>query len=528
MDLVRSDNGVGLRQLLVAIGEPLVETCTPELDPALRGVAILDPDDEPGSYPGELVLIIGVRGREAAGYVRAAARGGASAVAVKAGRHAAELATVAAGAGVALLTVAPEVRWDQLGTLVREVLDAATLTEGLGAEPGDLFALAQTLAVLTAGSVVIEDAGNRVLAYSRSADEVDEMRRLSILGWEGPETYLALLREWGVFQRLRSGEEVVRVEERPELGIRRRLAVGIRAGSQHLGAIWVQEGREPFAERAESALLGAARIAAVQLVRHRGGPGRSPQELVTGLLDGGTNPDLVAGRLGIDPAAPAVVVAFAVRETGPDRPAHELRRVEVIDMVSVHMTSYRRGALVGGSGSRVYAVLPDVSAGQALGTLVTDIVRVLRRRTGVRVQAGIGAPVTALADVPASRAEADRVLAAMGPERDVAAIGDLRAEVLLGELTALLRDRPDLRDPAVSALPAHDAEHGTELVPTLLAYLDAMGDVRSAASALHVHPNTVRHRVRRAGTVSGVDLGDPRARLACHLQLLLTDPAARG
>ncbi|PXY31371.1 transcriptional regulator [Prauserella muralis] len=508
-----------LRQLLVAIGEPLVELRTPEADPIVRGVAILDPDDEPGGFEGELVLVIGVRGREAARFVRAAARRGAAAVAVK--DAPVDLAGTAAEAGIALLAVAPGVRWDQLETLSRQVLDGAALTDGVQSESGDLFALAQTLAVLTGGSVSVEDAGNRVLAYSRSDDEVDELRRLSILGWKGPESYLALLREWGVFQRLRDGEEVVRIDERPELGIRRRLAVGIRAGNQHLGTVWVQQGREPFAERAESALLGGARLAALHLLRHRSGAGRSRQELVTGLLDGSTSADLVAGQLGIEPATPATVVAFAVRETEPDQPAHELHLAEMLTMVSVHLTSYRRGALVGGDGARVYAVLPGAGSLAGLVNEVTQVAGVLTRRTGVRVQAGIGSPVPSLRDVVRSRSEADRVLDAIGERRDVATIADLRAEVLLGETLNLLEANPELRDPAVDALSAHDAEHSSELVPTLLAYLDALGDVRAAATALHVHPNTVRHRVRRAAAVSGIDLGDPRERLACHLQLLL-------
>ncbi|MBK1784905.1 PucR family transcriptional regulator [Prauserella cavernicola] len=522
MTVGRSNNGIGLRSLLVAIGLPLVELRTDHTDPVVRGVAILDPDDEPGSYQGELVLIIGVRGREAARSVRAAARRGASAVAVKEAPD--ELAGVAAEAGVALLGVAAAVRWDQLETVVRQVLDSATLAEGFTDEPGDLFSLAQTLATLTGGSVSIEDAGNRVLAYSRSdsdAAEVDELRRLSILGWQGPESYLALLREWGVFERLRAGEEVVRIEQHPELGIRRRLAVGIRAGTHHLGTVWVQQGREPFTDRAESALLGGARLAAVHLLRQRSDQGRSREELVTGLLTGHTSPDLVAGQLGLDPAAPAVVVAFTARESTPDEPVRELRLAEMLTMVSVHMASFRRAALVGTDGSRVYAVLPEARQLTGLAPELADVAEVLTRRTGVRVQAGIGSAVASLREVGASRAEADRVLDAMGTARSVASIADLRAEVLLSQTLSLLEANPDLRDPAVGALSAHDAEHGSELVPTLLAWLDAMGDVRAVASALHVHPNTVRHRVRRASEVSGVDLADPRERLSCHLQLLL-------
>jgi len=508
-----------LRQLLIAVGEPFMELTAGSLDTAVRGVAILDPDDELGTYSGELVLVIGARGREAARSVRLAARAGAAAVAVKgpeSPRAAAE------DAGIALLTVRPRVRWDQLQVLVREVLEGAALAASDDGY-GDLFGLAQTTALLTGGSVSIEDAGNRVVAYSRSDDEIDELRRLTILGWEGPEQYLSLLREWGVYQRVRAGEEVVRVEERPELGIRRRLVVGIRAGSQFLGTMWVQEGRRPFAERAESALLGAARLAAVHLVRRRGS--RSREDLVPGLLAGRVSADLVAGQSGLDPAAPVIVVAFAQREAEHDRSEHELHQLEIANVVSVHATAYRRGALVGTIGARVYAVLPEVppnEAESALTTLARHVVEVLAR-AGMRAQAGIGSPAPSLADVTAARAEADRVLDAMArtPDRAVATIGDLRGEVLLGATLNLIEATPDLRDPAVAALVAHDARHGSELVPSLLAYLDALGDVRAAAADLHIHPNTLRHRIRRAVEVSGLDLGDPRERLFCHLQLLL-------
>ena len=540
----RSVSGTTLRQLLLAIGDPLLDLhpAAAGLDAEVSGIAILDPDDELGSYPGELVLVIGARGREAIRYVRAAARRGATAAAVKVDPapngparsgaaangtgNAGELRAAAAEAGIALLAVRPEVRWDQLETLMRGVLDAVVIDGDDGA--GDLFSLAQTVAVLTAGSVTIEDASNRVLAYSRSDDEVDELRRLSILGWEGPEQYLAKLREWGVFQRLRVGEEVVRIAERPDFGIRRRLATGIRAGNQHLGTIWVQEGKEPFAERAESALLGAARVASAYLVRQRTDalPGRrSRQDLASGLLEGRVSPDLVAGNLGLDPSRAVAVIAFDVRG-GIGGSSSDLDRAELVNVVSVQATSFRRAALVTTSGSRVYAVLPDVSvqAETQLRTLADEIVRVLWRRVRVRVRAGIGAPLPGLAEAPRVRAEADRVVDAMGRngnDADVATIADLRAEVLLSETLAMLEANPDLRDPAVASLSDYDRAHGTELVTSMLTFLDVMGDVRAAANMLHVHPNTLRHRIRRATAVSGLDFDDPRARLLAHLQLVL-------
>jgi len=521
---------VELSRLLLAVGASLMDLKAGDPHTPIRGLAILDPDDEPGSYRDELVLVIGARGREAARAVRTAGQHGAAAAAVKtspAGEP--DVREAAEDAGIALLTVRPQVRWDQLAAVVREVLDSfAVHNDG---EPGpepteDLFALAQSVAALTGGAVSIEDTTPRVLAYSRSGDEVDDLRRLSILGWQGPEPYLELLRQWGVYHRLRTSDEVLRIQAHPDLGIRARLAVGIRAGNQHLGSIWVQQGDQPFSEHAESALIGAARLAAVHLLRRRGAPWRSRGELVAGLLDGTASADLVAGQLGLDSSVSAVVAAFAARDTQHDRPTLELHRVELATTVSVHMTSFRHGALVGTVGTRVYAVLPEVRTDRTepgLLTLARDVVAVLRRRSGLTVQVGVGAPVPSLAEVPASRADADRVLDALArtPETDVATITDRRADVLLGETLKLLEKHPDLRDPAVTALVEHDAAQGTELARSLLAYLDAMGDVRSAAAGLHIHPNTLRHRVRRAAEISGLSLADPRERLCCHLQLLL-------
>ncbi len=524
-----------LRHFLAAVGEPLVSVLAAPagLDVAISGLAIVDPDDEADEHHGGLVLVVGARGRAAVPLVRAAGAAGAVAVAVK---DAQTCRATAVEAGVALLDVPADVRWERLESLAAGVLDA-----GESAGPDDLFALAQTVALLTNGIVCIEDTASRVLAYSRSDGDdgqIDELRRLSILGWQGPADYLRHLREWGVLDRLRAGEEVVRVEEHIELGVRRRLAIGIHAGPRALGTIWVQEGAQPFSPRAADVLVGAARVAAGYLVRRRRTAPTWHRDLVEGLLDGRVSPDLVAGTFGLDEHAPAVVVGFAVRAgsdvTGVTR---ELSVAELADVVAVHAAGYRRAALTAWRGGTVYAVLPDVAeVDAALRAMCAEVVAVTQRRAGVRIQVGLsaGAVVSGkegsgtafrsraegLGGVPAARAEADRVLATMPVDADVAAFDDLRAEVLLGQTLAVLRERPDLRDPAVDALVAYDREHGGDLAGSVLAWLDALGDVRAAARRLTVHPNTLRYRVRRAVAVAGLRLGDPRARLVHHLHLL--------
>ncbi|MCX6467241.1 MAG: helix-turn-helix domain-containing protein, partial [Pseudonocardiales bacterium] len=153
----------------------------------------------------------------------------------------------------------------------------------------------------------------------------------------------------------------------------------------------------------------------------------------------------------------------------------------------------------------------------AVRALCAEVVAAAGRRAGARVQAGIGSVVAGLAGVPSSRADADRVLDAAPPDAGVVAIADLRAEILLDAALARLAD---LDDPVAVALLEHDAAHGGALAPSVLALLDALGDVATAARRLTVHPNTLRHRLRRAAEVAGVDLADPAARLVLHLHLL--------
>ncbi len=252
---------------------------------------------------------------------------------------------------------------------------------------------------------------------------------------------------------------------------------------------------------------------------------------MAGLLDGRASPELVAGTFGLDEHTTALVVAFAVR--ADDSAVHELSVAELSDVVSVHAATYRRAALTAAVGARVYAVLPDVPrdrAEAALTAMCTEVVTIARRRTGVRVQAGIGSAAAGLAGVPGSRGEADRVLDVIGDVigGDVAVFADIRAEVLLTQTLGLLAASPDLRDPGVARLVEYDTEHRTDLVGSVVAWLDAMGDVRAAAQRLTVHPNTLRYRVRRAVAVGGLRLGDPRTRLVLHLQLLAAEREMGG
>ncbi|MSZ77305.1 MAG: hypothetical protein F2667_09395 [Actinobacteria bacterium] len=72
----------------------------------------------------------------------------------------------------------------------------------------------------------------------------------------------------------------------------------------------------------------------------------------------------------------------------------------------------------------------------------------------------------------------------------------------------------------LSRLVAHDAKVGRELVASLAAWLRHDRDTVAAATTLHLHPNTLRYRLRRVRELAGIDLDDPRQRLVLELMLL--------
>jgi sugar diacid utilization regulator len=244
---------------------------------------------------------------------------------------------------------------------------------------------------------------------------------------------------------------------------------------------------------------------------------RLRESLLEGLLDGHTTAATVAADIGADPRRPAGVVAFALADSLADRSALELRRAEITNLIAVHAAAYRRAALVTTLGARVYALLPD--SGDGVLPLTREIVAAAHKHVGIAVRAAVGiAPDLSL--TATARREADRVLDA-GLDLPVASIADVRAEVVLSELLALLAEHTEIRDPRLNQLVAYDATHAGTLVPSVLAYLEALGDVRAAADRLHVHPNTLRYRVRRATEIAGIELDDPKQRLITQLQLMI-------
>jgi hypothetical protein len=100
-----------------------------------------------------------------------------------------------------------------------------------------------------------------------------------------------------------------------------------------------------------------------------------------------------------------------------------------------------------------------------------------------------------------------------------------------GEIDAhqlLLAGAPDglraaLRRRVLGPLLDYDAEQHTDLVHTVRVFLECSGSPTRAAKALHVHVNTLRYRIGRAGELLGADLTEFTDQLDVYLALRAGD-----
>lgn len=491
----------------------------------VRETVIVDAEDDAPVQRGSLVLLIGARGRAALPSVRKLIPDYPAAVAVKGSEQELEaVREMLVPSGVGLIAVSPAMNWSAFeGIAKSRIQEPALSTDASTVIHRDLFAIAQTTATLTNGHVVIEDPANRVLAYSPASNDVDDLRRLSILARRGPERYQKLLKESGVYKHLQTAVAPIHMEANPTEGLRERVAIGIHAGKRILGYIWLQEGKEPLAPNTDKIMVGAARHAAIELVRHRNEQSQVlRQDRISGLLSGTAQIHSQAQSAGIDPSRPAVLVLISAKGADGSPAGLQLRRGELANVASIHAAAYRPGAVVGTIGLEIAMILPEldpVKSPPAINRLINVIVRDARLHLHCEVQAAVGPVVERLDALPGTLEHVRSVLAVLEstPSIHVASYADVETTVLTKELLELLASRTDLRHEGINLLCSRYPEFAT----TLLSYLDFFGDVNRCAEELAIHRNTVHYRLRRACEVAEIDLSSAEQRLLAHLQLKL-------
>jgi purine catabolism regulator len=274
--------------------------------------------------------------------------------------------------------------------------------------------------------------------------------------------------------------------------------VPVRHQSRLVG--WVGWLRPPGGGRGEGIelLYEVAPIVSIELAtraaeraRDRQGIGRLMEIVRTGIAD----PIVLADRL----AEAGLSAEGLVASVWPAEAADPLARS-------------LGSAVVGETGGLLLAVTGEAEALMSLAT-----------RRGL--PCGIGSRVP-LAELSRSLAEARAAYEIARRTNRVVTWRDLAS------LPALLGQQPPERlaafaDQLVVPLVEADARRGSDLLPTLRVFLETEGAVEETARRLHLHPNSLRHRLRRIATLTGRDPGRFLDRVAFYVGLWAWD-AQRG
>lgn len=519
-----------LQRIVDDLGSTVLDVvATPgELDAEVTGVHIYDPLDELLLPQGGILLAVGVEGPERIRALLAVA-GPAAAIVVKQPVDVDDLVRAAVlETGVAVLGLTRAASWAQVAALLRSLLAEGDLADSGEGSPSDLFSLANAVCALLDTPITIEDRSSRVLAFSGRQDEADASRVETVLGRQVPERYRRMMEERGFFRQLYQSREPIYVQLGD--GILDRVAIAVRSGDEILGSIWAAV-REPLSVERQRALADAAKIVALQLLRERAGADtqrRLRADLLSTVLVGGREAAEAAGQLGI--ASERLCVLAAQLSVGSsdgstefDAARAESDRQRFCDALALHVGAIHPRSAAALVGSVAYAVVP-LHAGGGEVRRAAQVAENFLARVGPRHVANIGVGRLAgnLAQVARSRDDADRalrVLRVRGASGAVADYTTVHFESLLLQLSDLAEADDQHPTGPYERLLAHDAEHGSELVATLRAYLDAFGDVNAASARVHVHANTFRYRLKRLTEIAGLDLGDPDARLSVMIQL---------
>jgi hypothetical protein len=381
----------------------------------------------------------------------------------------------------------------------------------------DAFHLADALATAVGGAVAIEDARRRVVAFSTVPGQpIDEVRRQGILGRQVPEHvererwYAKLWRSTGTCEFTPDSTESMA-----------RIAVPVRAGAEPLGSIWALGDPTTLNPGAADILERSVGVVAACLAHQDHFAARSREartQVLRRLLGAGAGAGADdADSVGLALPGPIVLVALVVDGDADDQRLTDMR---LADVLSLKAHRFQGSGLAAALDGRVYALLPATERGR-LETYLRDVVS----RTALPVGGvAISDPVERVRELAAARRRVDRLLALRRRDGlEIMYAGRERDRLALAELADAVRGVDALRDGMLNRIDRHDREHGTAYLPTLRAWFETSGDIPAAAALLHLHPNTFRYRMARAGELFGLRLDRPDQRLLLHLQLRLAE-----
>ena len=380
--------------------------------------------------------------------------------------------------------------------------------------------LTDSLAVRLRRPVGVDDRRFRAVAYSSHEDEIDAVRRTSILGRRAPPPVIAWLEGLDILV----ARDLVHIPANPELGMVTRLCFPLRFGDRLFGFLWLVEASEPLdvGELAVCREAGAALAEALfRLEQEADEDRRRESRAVAEVLDP-AGPSTATPSIARAPWYSVLQVSVSMPRGSPAPPALDLRLAEAVDRLRRTVPPRHQIASVTQQDA---VIVLAASTGEEIDEYATTLFAAVRSELAglpdAQPRLGVGDHVETLSEVAASAAHA-RLAMRMGQFMpDAGPIVHWRDLGALRLLVALVGDRSPIEllpEPLRRLLGQRDGER---LATTLEAYLDNAGDATQTATALSVHRSTLYDRLHRIERITGMMLRSGPDRLELHLGLRL-------
>jgi len=404
---------------------------------------------------------------------------------------------------------------NQRAALMERGVRVHTQLSQLAAQGEGLESLAAAMSDLSSRGILVQDKRLVVLAHQPSPTLAGIWDDILVQLCE-PDSLPEVLRD-----RKAAGRQAVIVTQTLPGGLARQIAT-ISVGEVARGYL-SQVGMEGELDALDQLVIEqGAMVCAVEMARAkavREAEKRLKGDLLTALLQDDLSPrdaGLWVLAMGLDLEHAHVALRFAWDAAAPP----SRRRLETL----VNGEATRRGLkmIVNSMGSEVACICEVSTANNRPNTAIEFAEAVssqgVQENQHIPIRCGIGRPALELSDWRQSFRQAGQALelARRFGEMKPLFYPDLSVYRLLLQI----EPSPELsafQEEILGGLLAHD--NAEDLIRTLEAYFEHNGNLSQTAQALYIHRNTLMYRMSRIGSITGLNLEDPRARLAVQLAL---------
>ncbi|MBK0421726.1 helix-turn-helix domain-containing protein [Leucobacter sp. CSA2] len=473
-----------------------------------EGAEFWSPGVAPSAYRGRILLVPGALSPEVISSLLDALSAGAVAILLTEG--AAENLSRSPELAALALALAEGSDWSDTATILRGLCPPGVANETAGLRRGDLFSLAQSLATLAGGAVSIVDTAGRIVGYSTLPDQpIDEVRRKSTLALKEAEPPSEDIDHIALFRSTRA------MWVAPGPGRLGRVALPVRAQGELLGSVWLIVGEEENADAAIMFLNSVAGLTAHHMLEARdleAAEGARSSDLLRTIMEDSTYRVHAAAELGLRTGEHYRALAFGASAPDGMNPVLASRRqLHQIWLIARSLFTWCRVAVLGDE-----IVVLVASASDERANAFAE--RVLTSNEMPHV-AGIGSEAIGVENLAASMREAISIAQLLGRSvhqdtsgKRIARLDDVREQLGLERLLRHLDSTGVLEGDPLDRMDQFDASTGSDLAHTVTVFLESLGSVSECASALHVHPNTVRYRLEQVRSL-GINLDLPSTRL---------------